>query len=55
MQKHSAQSFSHGGATHTQIHIKHPVGIDINLHTHTNRCCQYTKEQNKTLEKDPEA
>lgn len=34
MQKHSAQSFSHGGATHTQIHIKHPVGIDINLHTH---------------------
>lgn len=35
MQKHSAQSFSHGGATHTQIHIKHPVGIDINVHTHT--------------------
>lgn len=37
MQKHSAQSLSHGGATHTQIHIKHPVGIDINLHTHTHK------------------
>lgn len=54
MQKHSAQSFSHGGATHTQIHIKHPVGIDINLHTHTQINVVNIQKNKTKLGKDPE-